>query len=115
MKLYSEHTKWTGGGVNHWYLLNDQKNMMFGYRKRCEGPITMFRTPLPFYERGRTLRLEHDFGSMEKERIVVVTGSNGQQYTVNLDQQTCSCPAHTYRGTCKHLIIARSQKHDNAQ
>jgi hypothetical protein len=108
MKLYSEHTVWNGSGVNHWYLLNDQRNVMVGYRKCGDGPIVMFRTPLPFYEKGRKLKLEHDFGSMEKERVVVVAGSNGNKYTVNVDQQTCSCPAFSFRGTCKHLLVARN-------
>ncbi len=36
-----------------------------------------------------------------------VPGSNGERYTVRLEDGYCSCPDHRHRGgTCKHLYAA---------
>lgn len=102
MKLYSEHTEWSGAGVNHWYLLNDARTIMYGYRKFAEGPVVRFRTPLPFYEKGRKLRLEVDFADADPGTIVV-EGSNGNKYFVDTIRRSCSCPSYKYRGGCKHV------------
>ena len=76
MKLYSEHTEWTGGGVNHWYLLDNSRQTILGYRKFGEGAVTLLRTPLPFYEKGSKLKLEHDFGDTSR-KVIKVQGSKG--------------------------------------
>ena len=102
MKLYSEHTEWTGGGVNHWYLLNDNRTMMYAYRPHGKGPVVRLRTPLPFYEKGRKLQLEADFADADPGTIVV-EGSNGNKYFVDTIRRSCSCPSYKYRGGCKHV------------
>jgi hypothetical protein len=102
MKLYSEHTEWTGGGVNHWYLLNDSRTTMYAYRPHGKGPIVRLRTPLPFVEKGRVLKLEHDFDDINPD-TVTVEGSNGNTYFVDVVRKTCSCPSYKYRGGCKHV------------
>jgi hypothetical protein len=108
MKLYSEHTEWTGGGVNHWYLLDTSRQTILGYRKFGEGAVTMLRTPLPFYEKGRKLKLEHDFGDTSR-KVIKVQGSKGDIHHVDLtlDRPSCSCHAFKFRGDCKHIAIAR--------
>lgn len=104
MKLYSEHTIWTSNLKNHWYLLNNNRTTMYGYRKFSVGPVTLFRTPLPFNEKGRKLSLEHDFGDVNTKTITVI-GSKGDVYTIDLSGNTpvCSCQSFKFRGTCKHL------------
>jgi len=102
MRLYSEHTVWSGSGVNHWYLLNDNRTMMYAYRPFGQGPVVRLRTPLPFYEKGRKLQLEADFADIEPGTIVV-EGSNGNKYFVNAARKTCTCPSYKYRGGCKHV------------
>lgn len=111
MKLFSEHTEWNGAGVNHWYLLNDTCTTMFGYRKFSQGPVTLFRTPLPFYEKGRKLRLEHDFGDLIERNIIHVAGSKGSVYSVDLsgDHPKCTCHGFKFRGGCKHIALAQQQ------
>jgi hypothetical protein len=108
MRLYSEHTEWKGGGVNHWYLLDDSRQRILGYRKFGEGEVTLLRTPLPFYEKGRKLVLEHDFGDVSGN-VVKVRGSKGDVYSVDLSgaHPTCSCHAFKFRGGCKHIAIAQ--------
>lgn len=110
MKLFSEHTEWSGGGTNHWYLLDDSRSKMHGYRRFGQEAVTLFKTPLPFYEKGRRLKLEHDFGDVSGRRVRVV-GSKGDVYTVDLssDTPTCSCHAFKFRGGCKHIAIAQQQ------
>ena len=40
--------------------------------------------------------------------LYVVRGSGGSNYTVSLDQQSCSCPDRRRRGRlCKHLFAAQ--------
>ena len=34
---------------------------------------------------------------------VSVKGSKGNEYQVDTDKGTCSCPGYTYRGNCKHV------------
>jgi hypothetical protein len=105
MKLYSEHTVWSQGGTNHWYLLDDSRRTMYGYRRFGTEAVTLFRTPLPFYEKGRRLKLEHDFGGAVN--TVRVEGSGGRIHTVTLgDRPSCSCESFTYRGHCKHIAFA---------
>ena len=107
MKLYSEHTVWKGGGVNHWYLLDAGRRKILGYRKFGQGPVEMLRTPLPFDQRGRELILEHDFGDASGN-TVQVQGSNGAVHTVDLSgRPSCSCTAFKFRGACKHIAIAQ--------
>ena len=113
MKLYSEHTQWSGAGVNHWYLLNDNRTTMYGYRKFAAGPVVLFRTPLPFNEKGRNLHLEHDFGDVENAgNKVRVEGSKGDVYTVDFSGSypKCSCHAFKFRGNCKHIAVAEKQR-----
>jgi hypothetical protein len=107
MKLYKEVTKFTGQtAANHWYLLDDSESTMIGYRKFGEGEVTLFRTALPFYHKGRKLVLQHDFGPTGKQAIRV-EGSNGRIHTVTLgDTPRCSCEAFRFRGNCKHIAIA---------
>lgn len=111
MRLYSEHTEWKGGGVNHWYLLDDSRQRILGYRKFGEGEVTLLRTPLPFYEKGRSLKLEHDFGDVSGNTIRV-EGSKGVVHVVSLsgDYPKCSCHAFKFRGDCKHIAIARGEE-----
>ncbi len=108
MKLYSEHTKWTGGGINHWYLLDDSRTTIFGYRKFGQGEVTLLRTPIAFVEKGRKLKLEHDFGDVSG-KIISVRGSKGDVHKVDLSGSSpkCSCQSFKYRGECKHIIIAQ--------
>lgn len=115
MKLYSEHTQWNGGGTNHWYLLDDARRTMYGYRKFGEHAVTLFRAPLPFYENGRRLKLEHDFGDMTSNharRLIEVIGSKGDLYIVDVtdDQPTCTCHAFKFRGECKHIAMAKESQ-----
>ena len=112
MKLYSEHTVWKDGGVNHWYVLNDNRTKMYAYRPFGQGPIVRLRTPLSFDDRGRKLQLEHDFGDLSGN-TVRVSGSKGDVYTVDFSGSypKCSCHAFKYRGgACKHIAIAEANR-----
>ena len=108
MKLFSEHTEWINGGVNHWYLLDDVRTTVYGYRKFGQGEVTLLRTPIPFSDKGRKLKLEHDFGDVSG-KFVHVRGSKGDVYKVDLSgaRSKCSCQSFKYRGDCKHITLAQ--------
>lgn len=107
MRLYREETVWSGGGTNHWYLLDDARRQMFGYRKFGQGEVTLFNKPLPFYDKGRKLILEHDFGDVDND-VIHVQGSTGEVYTVRLGEKpSCTCKAFQYRSYCKHIQQAQ--------
>lgn len=105
MKLWRETTVWSDNpqATNHWYLTDASRSVMYGYRKCGDGPVTLFRTPIKFSDRGRSFVLEHDFGNIY-ERTVQVAGSKGRVHTVTLGERPrCSCESFKYRGHCKHL------------
>ena len=41
----------------------------------------------------------------ETQRVYVITGSKGSNYTVTVDgnQRTCTCPGYGFRKDCKHI------------
>ena len=60
--------------------------------------------------RNYTLSLDVDEGysvRIVNARCVIVTSPRGGQYRVDLERGTCSCPAGSFRGKCKHVAFAR--------
>ena len=60
--------------------------------------------------RNYTLSLEVSEGygvRIVDARCVIVTSPRGGQYHVDLERGTCSCPAGSFRGKCKHVAFAR--------
>jgi hypothetical protein len=112
MKLMQEMTVFAGAKMpNHSYLLDDA-GIAIGMRKFSAGEVMKFRTPILLDRRGRIFKLVDDLGpdTPVSSNIVEVAGSGSNVYTVDLDKKQCSCPGFTYRGECKHIAIADSQK-----
>ena len=78
------------------------------YIKWGTGPAEFFKSPITLDKRGRkfeTLK-KNPFKVVDKlaeSHIIKVQGSKGETYSVNTQENTCSCPGFTYRGTCKHV------------
>lgn len=112
MKLVQETTVFAGAKMpNHSYML-DHAGIAVGYRMFSAGEVVRFRTPLRLDVRGRTFKLVDDLGSdpAVSSNVVEVAGSGTNVYTVDLDRKQCSCTGFSFRGTCKHIAIAESQK-----
>lgn len=95
----------TGGDFHpHVYIL-EGNNLVAYIRAGTEEPF-YFKNPIKgFDKRGRkfeTVELAID-APAEVANIKTVVGSKGQEYVVDLDARTCTCPGFTFRGDCKHV------------
>jgi hypothetical protein len=114
MKVLKEITVWEveHRQPNHTYLLSGDK--VVAYKKWHEGEAEVFKKPMRF-DRARRKFTELKYVATEwgveeeQKNIVVVEGSKGNTYEVDLDEEKCNCPGHTYRGHCKHIDLAKSR------
>ena len=89
---------------NHKYIMSDDMRYAYGYIKEGELYPQLFNKPLEMSWRGRKhkviVRTDDIHGQMWK-----VTGSKGNVYKVKLEdgKYSCTCPASTFRGHCKHI------------
>ena len=89
----------------HIYLLDG--NNLVSYIKKDTTEAFYFKKPIKgFDKRGRKFELvtPNPFKQLKKaSNEITIQGSNGKTYTVNRDENTCTCPGFTFRGSCKHL------------
>jgi len=95
----------TGGQFPaHIYLLDG--NNLVSYIKSGETEPFYFKKPIKgFDKRGRKFVTvtPNPFKVKTQSNLIKVKGSNGKEYTIDPDAQTCNCPGFTFRGACKHL------------
>ena len=109
MQAFKEITVWADGAaqINHTYFLEGDK--MVAYIRYGTGDPFWFKNPIQIDKRGRKFeRVSNDlftgsFNVVTPSNIKEVEGSKGAKYIINLDENTCTCPGYTYRGTCKHV------------
>lgn len=107
LEVLIEKTEWNVNykQPNHTYLVKGSK--MLGYI--VDGEVTYFTRPLSFEQNGRKfvkgdLSLFNDYKEPVNENIVILQGSKGNTYEINIEDQTCTCSAFKFRGgMCKHL------------
>jgi hypothetical protein len=95
----------TGGQFPaHIYLLDGNK--LVSYIKSGESDPFYFKNPIKgFDKRGRKFATvtPNPFKVKTQSNLITVKGSNGNEYTIDPDAKTCTCPGFTFRGSCKHL------------
>jgi hypothetical protein len=101
-----EAVRETTGGLfpAHIYLLDG--NNLVSYIKTGETEPFYFKNPIKgFDKRGRKFEsvTPNPFKVKTQSNLIKVKGSKGNEYTIDIDAQTCNCPGFTFRGTCKHL------------
>jgi hypothetical protein len=108
MEALKEVTVWENVDVqvNHIYLFDGQKAV--AYIKFGKGEPFYFKNPITLDKRGRKFvkadaKLFKAVDTAKNDAIIQVQGSKGQTYSVNTEEQTCSCPGFTFRGACKHI------------
>jgi hypothetical protein len=108
MQAYKEITVWDDGNtnINHTYLLDGDK--MLAYIRKGTEDEFWFKNPIRIDKRGRKFEQlkQSPFGKLigkDVSNTREVTGSKGQTYIINLDENTCTCSGFTFRGTCKHV------------
>jgi hypothetical protein len=101
-----EAVRETTGGLfpAHIYLLDG--NNLVSYIKTGETEPFYFKKPIKgFDKRGRKFEsvTPNPFKVKTQSNLIKVKGSKGNEYTIDIDAQTCNCPGFTFRGACKHL------------
>ena len=95
----------TGGAFPaHIYLLDG--NNLVSYIKKDTTEAFYFKKPIKgFDKRGRKFEVvkPNPFTVKKESNAITVKGSKGQEYIVDRDSSTCTCPGFTFRGSCKHL------------
>jgi len=110
MKFFEETTKWSGNGVNHTYLLSDDKSKMFAFISTGTNSVFKFKKPIQISTKGRTFKpVANTFGYVITKEVLVnpsweVKGSKGDVYTVEKTGNglVCSCSGFKFRGKCRH-------------
>ena len=108
MQAIKEITEWKGvtRQPNHTYLMEGSKCV--AYKQWHVGEPFYFSKPLPIDRRGRKF-VELTDNPFDLEDLAVdthvirVKGSKGEEYRVDLQAGTCTCPGYTFRGACKHV------------
>jgi hypothetical protein len=110
MEAVKEITQWADGTTaNHTYLLDG--NNLVAYIKLGDTVPYYFKQPIKgFSKSGRkfeTLKtnpFKAQKAQVEMPWIKRVQGSKpGVFYTVNTEENTCTCQGYTFRGSCKHI------------
>ena len=101
-----EALKETTGGLfpAHVYLLDG--NNLVSYIKIGETEPFYFKKPIKgFDKRGRKFEsvTPNPFKVKAQSNLITVKGSKGNEYTVDPEARTCTCPGFSFRGNCKHL------------
>ena len=107
MNAVQETTFWEGEKqFNHIYLMDGDRIVAFKHGNKAP---YYFKKPIQISVRGRTFKpaVPSPFKVVKANDTIEVTGSKGQTYTVNTVEKTCSCMGFVYRGTCKHLQLAK--------
>jgi hypothetical protein len=95
----------TGGQFPpHIYLLDGNK--LVSYIKSGETEPFYFKNPIKgFDKRGRKFATvtPNPFKVKAQSNLITVKGSNGNEYTIDPEEKTCTCPGFTFRGACKHV------------
>jgi hypothetical protein len=107
MEAVREITVWSGVDYrqpNHDYLLDGDR--VVAYRPWGTGEIIQCSGKLKIDRRGRKFEklVPNPFEvTKPKDPVVLeVPGSKGNIYFVNTEDNTCTCPGFTFRGSCKH-------------
>ena len=109
MQAFKEITVWADSNtaINHTYLLDGDK--MVAYIRYGTTEPFWFKTPIKISKSGRKFEQVSDdlfnlsMNVLTPSNTKEVEGSKGAKYIINLDENTCTCPGYTYRGTCKHV------------
>ena len=105
MQALQEVTDWEY--PNHTYLVDGDR--LVAYIKQGETAPVYFSSGIKgFSKSGRKFKevKPSPFEQLDTDTdpaIIKVQGSQGQTYTVNTEEQTCSCPGFQFRGACKHV------------
>ena len=95
----------TGGAFPaHIYLLDGNK--LVSYIKSGESEPFYFKNPIKgFDKRGRKFATvtPNPFKVKAQSNLITVKGSKGNEYTIDPEEKTCTCPGFTFRGACKHV------------
>lgn len=108
MKVLEEVTKWSVSypQPNHTYLVDGDR--IVAYRPYHSDIVQVLSGKMRL-TRARRKFIEHpvDYSAWGIERpktnTITVQGSKGNTYEIDPDKGTCTCPAFTYRRTCKHI------------
>ena len=103
MKWMREITEWAEPTPNHLYLMEGDK--AYAYVRAGTNEHKVFSKPMVLDRRGRKFVEVSKFDRPVKSNTREVKGSKGETYTVDLDENTCTCPGFKFRGTCKHLGV----------
>ena len=95
----------TGGQFPaHIYLLDG--NNLVSYIKSGDTEPFYFKNPIKgFDKRGRKFATvtPNPFKVKAQSNLITVKGSKGNEYTIDPEAKTCTCPGFTFRGACKHV------------
>jgi hypothetical protein len=101
MEALRETTDWAT--PNHTYLLDG--TTLVAYIKKGETTPFYFSKGIKHFDkRGRKFETvtPNPFKVKAQSNLIKVKGSKGNEYTVDPEARTCTCPGFQFRGNCKH-------------
>ena len=105
IEILLETTDWGKYKVNNGIYHVNGAGQLVAYQPNSETALKQYTNPLKQFSKSR--RKFKKIGAYPEVHndpaIVIVKGSKGNEYQVDTDKSTCSCPGYTYRGNCKHV------------
>lgn len=106
MQAFKETTVWNADYhvPNHTYIVDSTR--IVAYIPEGRSTPVVLKTPIKLDKRGRTFVAARmpKINLKPSAPVVSIAGSKGNVYEVTLGERpTCSCPAFTFRGQCKHI------------
>lgn len=105
IEILLETTDWGKYKVNNGMYHVNGAGQLVAYQPNAESPLQVLKTPSKQFSKSR--RKFKKIGAYPEvhndPKVLIVKGSKGNEYQIDTDKGTCTCPGYTYRGNCKHV------------
>jgi hypothetical protein len=105
IEILLETTDWGKYKVNNGMYHVNGAGQLVAYQPNAESPLQVLKSPSKQFSKSR--RKFKKIGAYPEvhndPKVLIVKGSKGNEYQIDTDNGTCTCPGYTYRGNCKHV------------
>ena len=105
IQILQEVTDWGKFKVNNGIYHINGAGSLVAYQVNVDAKLQVLKSPSKQFSKSR--RKFKKIGAYPEvhndPKVLIVKGSKGNEYQIDTDKGTCTCPGYTYRGNCKHV------------